>query len=268
MEILSYIKFLAPYPEGAKLAIVIGIGFVFIGVFVIFASLIFGNPIFHVHKNHETLINPSKRPPLIVSTIISEAHGEEGSWGVTDIQSKDSQGNSFNLSVFILGEDYNWAYESCKYIEKNGENVNFAEYLDYQSVIDRLEVAKDVIAVGLASQEGKYPELEKERAYARARNLKLLLEQYVKTNTAEFHKLTIGRYIGKKVNSKSIKETAYQRPIIIVAVYEKSPNIDLRKELRMVLKESHKMPVKLNDYEQFELNGFMPVNNLTHCNDN
>lgn len=225
---------------GAKIAMVLSI------TIFIFTAIIFS-------PNRNNLSQSKNIPNIKINISIQEKVIPFKDGVEIAIDTNDSKGNSFKLSIYILEKNFNWKYESSSEIEKDGTPINIKDYLLYKSVQSKLENSLDIIAIGLSSQEGKYPEVEEERADLRAQYLKDLLEEKIYTQ-AEFHKLVIGQYIGKSIRSYSPNETAFQRPIIIIGIYKKDKQINLSKELETVLKKDIKMPILLKNYEQFKLN--------------
>lgn len=167
---------------------------------------------------------------------------------VFDTETVDSNGNDFNAKIYVLGDEFNWVYESCSKIEHNNKEGGFLDYLNpsESETLHRLRGAKAIVTIGVASEEMASGNLiENARAYQRAGHLKKILEENVNVK-ADFYKLTVGRYVandkkknrdGEMMNVNTKQITKHQRPIIIVAVHKQDPQVDLRGTLEEILKE-------------------------------
>lgn len=184
----------------------------------------------------------------------------DDNWQGSRIETVDSQGKRFELDIFILGDDFNWAFESCKHIKYDGNNADLESYITTPGVVTQLSYAKDIVAVGLASQEinKNNPEVEEVRAYLRAIELKRLISSSVELpNPVQYHSLTLGYYIGSKISTENPNVTSIQRPILIIGIRERENEIDLQKELEYLLKRKANLKINFSDYSEFSLNKSM-----------
>ncbi len=186
-------------------------------------------------------------------------------WKIYEYSASDDNGHNFDFNIYILGDEFNWFYRSCNTITfGNNEKFNLTEltkYIESIGVQYKLKNAKDIITVGLASQEimKNAPDeeiaidFENMRAFRRARNLKLLTEKNTETN-ANFHKLTLGKYTNySETNTDNPSQTSMQRRIIIIAIFDRDENVKLGELLPQILPKVESFPINLSDYELFKL---------------
>jgi len=143
--ILELLNYLGQYSTFAKTMMLAGI------IITLFTAIYFAPNNNNLKKNIKT---PNINYTEINKTTViyqKEIPVTLNDWNRTDIFTKDSNGNPFDLSIYVLGEDFNWRYESCYQVEKNGKPINFEDYLSYKGVQSRLETSVDIIAVGLSS---------------------------------------------------------------------------------------------------------------------
>ncbi len=254
-EIFAYLSALENW---AKVTAVIAI--------VLFTiAIVFGKP---KVTNTKEIIPPN--------TIASENNEDDTSkksmqWEVHEYHEVDDNGHDFDFKVYILGNEFNWLYRSCNTITFNDQEFDLTELTEYiksVGVQHTLKDAKDIITVGLASQEimKNAPdeeiaiEFENMRAFRRARILKFLTKKNTKTN-ANFHKLTLGKYSHNETTSPNKNKTSMQRRIIIIAVFDRDENENLGDLLPQILPRVENFPINLSDYNLFQL-GDIDFSNL------
>jgi|GEM_PF-3544030 len=163
---------------------------------------------------------------------------------------KDSNGYTAAIETVVLSNDFSWAFESDKNVQRNGEDANINEHLLSPGISGVIAKYSDVIAVGAASSEGveQNPIEEAERAARRADQLQLWIKNNIIASNP-LYSLSLGYYQGTigKVDS------AEQRKIVVIGVIRKDEAIDLADALRRSLHQVETFPFLLEDYSEFKL---------------
>ncbi len=204
------------------------------------SSLISGIPLTDQNQGNSVDIRTYIRP-------VSDSTGDhEIISGATD------DGKVAFFSIMYLTKEKRWEYGSTKKLHDGSklEDVikkvipNFQEF----------SIAKGLIAVGVASQEGDLIEKEELRADTRADMLLFLLKSI--NNDKEMYKLNLGKDITKKTGLDH-DETSYQRRVIVIAIIDKDPSMrtaELKIALSRALAKSEgiKFNIETHNYSLFD----------------
>lgn len=168
------------------------------------------------------------------------------------IEGKDKAGRRGAFDVVVLNKSFLWVRGSADDLEKDGKTIPRAELaaavLD-EEVKGALADAKEVIAIGTASQEGSATE-EVARAERRARQAASLISGAVAEGIPVWT-LNLGQYRDPCANCET-GGTSWQRPFIVVAVKEADPGTDIGEALADAMTGKEKLPSP-NSYSTFAL---------------
>lgn len=230
----------------------LGLLLIIIGVILLLVAVIFG-------KKEKVSVQESN------ACIVTE-NFNIGNLNIINISFTNSEKKPFEMNVYILGNGYHWAYKSCNSVEHNGQIENLenllSEYITIREVEQKLNTAKNIIAVGMSSQEVYNKEIEIAIAYKRASNLEYILKRHINNKNAIFHKLTLGYYVGNSKMTQNEALTFHQRPILIISMTMEENVDNLSDTLRRILPQIEEMPIKLSDYSNFYL-GNLTFHHLT-----
>lgn len=171
------------------------------------------------------------------------------------IEGKDKAGRRGTFDVVVLNKNFLWVRGSADELEKDGKTISAADVA--AAVLDdevraALAEAKEVIAVGTASQEGNASE-EVARAERRARQAATLIAQAVNPSTSIWT-LNLGQYREPCKNCET-GGTSWQRPFIVVAVKSHEPGTNLGEALSDAMSGQEKLPAP-KSYSAFALGRF------------
>lgn len=175
---------------------------------------------------------------------------EIGSWTVISLINPIPETAKFD--IYILSGECSWKFASINIaLSPNETRKDIKSHL--ADLINRMKQATDIICVGSASVEGRLAE-EENRATARAEQLIVWLRE-VLPYRIPLWTLDFGQFKGTfdKWESPSHSQTAHQRKVILIGVYEKAEGINLREALRNVLEQEGALPYNLDDFSKFEL---------------
>jgi hypothetical protein len=153
-------------------------------------------------------VSPTRPERLEVAaspTVTEEESG--GLWGKTWKKGRDHAGREAQFLVAALTRDYRWREGETQYVESGPIQSVLPEYL--RELAD-LGEAKEVIAVGTASQEGDR-RIEVDRADRRADAIIEVLRPI--TGSKPLYKLNLGQHV-----PTSARDTSYQRRVVIIDV--------------------------------------------------
>ena len=171
------------------------------------------------------------------------------------IEGKDKAGRRGAFDVVVLNKSFLWVRGSAEQLEKDGKTIPAAELqaavLD-DEVRTALSDAKEVIAVGTASQEGSAAE-EMARAERRARQAATLVGGAVVGNVPVWT-LNLGQYRDPCTDCET-GGTSWQRPFIVIAVKELEPDTNLGEALADAMSGKEKLPSPAS-YSAFALTRF------------
>ncbi|MFV0367259.1 MAG: hypothetical protein ACK5KM_02250 [Hyphomicrobiaceae bacterium] len=158
------------------------------------------------------------------------------------INGLDDQGRRADFDLIVANKTFTWARGSTDSLARDGQPLTSA---DVENVIldplvrARLDSAEQVIAVGMASEEGD-PAKEKHRAGQRAEQTAKWLSTAVKRNT-ELWTLNLGQYTQPCVACDT-NETSWQRPFMVVAVQRAAWGTDIAQALANALDSASNLP--------------------------
>jgi hypothetical protein len=171
----------------------------------------------------------------------------ECQWESIDVPGRDKSGKEAAVRIHLLAGEYRWVLGSSNNIQLGEDDA------DLDTHIRGLELDPDadvVVAVGMASVEGTFPEqsvLAEERTDRLISSIKHELKPDIPV-----HGLSIGRYIDEKTKSTS-RATAVQRRVVVVEVFEKQPNVMYEEAVYDALiaarKASPPIPFDVRDYK-------------------
>jgi hypothetical protein len=174
---------------------------------------------------------------------------------VFTIEGKDKAGRRGVFDVVVLNKSFLWVRGSSDELEKDGKTIARADLsaavLD-EEVRAALLDAKEVIAVGTASQEGSAAE-EQARAERRARTAAQLVGGAVTANVPVWT-LNLGQYRDPCEDCET-GGTSWQRPFIVIAVKSLEPDANMGEALADAMTGKERLPSP-QSYSGFALNRF------------
>jgi hypothetical protein len=173
---------------------------------------------------------------------------------VYTVNGKDKAGRGATFDVVVLNKDYRWRRGSdTDLMRGNPETLMVGNDLDTYifrpDVRSGLARASEVIAVGVASQEGDaVPEVSRagRRAGTGAGWLKIVMGGTGKVST-----LNLGQYQGT-CKTPDVGDTSWQRPFMMIGARDAQPNINLSEALTDALTGKTNLPSP-SCYSHFEL---------------
>jgi hypothetical protein len=178
-------------------------------------------------------------------------------WGgsvVFPIEGKDSAGKHAAFDVAVLPKDLAWVSKSSSNLSLAGQQIpddQLAEKLFTPELRDGLSKSKQVMAIGLASQEGQVEE-ETARALARAQTAAKWLSDAVAPEIGVWM-LNLGQF--KKSGCPAQTETpdtSWQRPVILVGVKSQDEGVNLTEAFADALGGKSNLPSR-DCYTSFDL---------------
>lgn len=168
------------------------------------------------------------------------------------VEGVDAAGRRAAFDFIILTNEFTWVKGSTFQVESKGQII--ADEAVVQQVIsadirNALTNARELIAVGLASQEGEQA-AEEQRAARRSRTVlgwMLLLADAEKP----LWRLNLGQY-SKACQSQEDADTSFQRPLILATVREKDGETNLAEALANAISGKANLPSR-ECYSRFDL---------------
>jgi hypothetical protein len=158
------------------------------------------------------------------------------------IEGKDKAGRRGAFDVVVLNKSFLWVRGSADQLEKDGKTIAGADLaaavLD-EEVRAALADAKEVIAVGAASQEGSATD-EVARAERRARQTATLVAGAVAADVPIWT-LNLGQYRDPCKDCETAG-SSWQRPFIVVAVKEIDAGANLGEALADAMSGKKRLP--------------------------
>ncbi|MGQ0456875.1 MAG: hypothetical protein ACT4OU_07420 [Hyphomicrobium sp.] len=158
------------------------------------------------------------------------------------IEGADRNGRAAQFDVVVLRKDYGWVRGSTTELERGETRLSaddIAREVFTRELREGLSSARDLIAVGLASQEGEV-ERETQRAGLRAARIAEWTREAVGTSVPLWT-LNLGRYV-EVCDDCETDDTSWQRPFIVVAVRTADPGCDIGEALAVALSEKSNLP--------------------------
>lgn len=171
---------------------------------------------------------------------------------VYPIEGFDSQGRRALFDFVVMNKEYGWVRGSTTELSKGSRKMPATEIATdvfSAKTRDGLAVAREVIAVGLASQEGDVAE-ETHRAGLRAKQSANWVKAVVGTGVT-VNALNLGRYIDPCATCET-GDTNWQRPYIVIAVREAEDGTNISEALAVAMSEKTNLPSP-NSYSAFAL---------------
>lgn len=158
------------------------------------------------------------------------------------IEGADRNGRTAQFDVVVLRKDYGWVRGSTTDLER-GESRLSADDITRdvftRELREGLSSARELIAVGLASQEGEV-ERETQRAGLRAARIAEWTREAVGASVPLWT-LNLGRYVDVCADCET-EDTSWQRPFIVIAVRTADPGCDIGEALAVALSEKSNLP--------------------------
>jgi hypothetical protein len=202
---------------------------------------------------HNAVVDPYAAPyvPTEIAPLVApEPMRQTSATLIFEIEGRDKAGRRGTFDVVVAKKQFLWVRGSAEELEKDGRVISGAELtrdvLD-QEVRDGLASAREIVAVGTASQEGD-PAQEKARAARRATRTAELVAGVIAPSTP-VSALNLGQYSGKRPEAGA---TNWQRPFMVIAVKELEDGADLGEALADAMTGKDKLPSPAS-YSAFEL---------------
>lgn len=174
---------------------------------------------------------------------------------VFPIEGFDTAGRRALFDVVVLTKNYGWVLGSTTELERDGEKLN-AKAIEEEVLAPQLREglgrARELIAVGVASQEGEL-EREIQRGGLRATRI----AQWVRGALGEkvpMWTLNLGRYLDPCTNCEDA-ETSWQRPFVVIAVGETEAGVNIGEALRNAMSDKENLPSP-DRYSTFAMSKF------------
>jgi len=190
--------------------------------------------------------------PIALSPPKAEPERQTQSTLIFAIEGRDKAGRRGTFDVVVAKKEFLWVRGSSEQLEKEGRVVTDAELAS--DVLDEevrrgLGNAKEIIAVGTASQEGDARE-ETERAQRRAKRTAELVGSAI-GGTTPISSLNLGQYRDPCPTCDK-GGTNWQRPFMVIAVKELEAGANLGEALADAMSGKQKLPSP-KSYSAFEL---------------
>ena len=179
-------------------------------------------------------------------------------WGssvVFPIEGKDLARKRAAFEVAVLPADLAWARKSSTALVQGGTQIpenEAAARIFSAELRDGLSRSTEVIAVGLASQEGQRAE-ETERARRRAASAAGWLSTAV--DGIPIWTLNLGQFRGTCKATTEAADTGWQRPVIIVGVRSQEQGVNLTEAFADAISGKSNLPSR-DCYTNFDLARF------------
>jgi hypothetical protein len=176
-------------------------------------------------------------------------------WGeavVFPIDGIDLAGRRASFDLMLMPKDYTWALASSTELALRGVPLSEAEAVAKvfsPEVREGLQHSPEVIAVGVASQEGDL-EAEQDRAERRAKSQAHLITKIVSPLTGIWL-LNLGRY-NEGCNAANAADTSWQRPVMLVGVRSQQPGVVLAQALENAISGKSNVPSRAC-YSSFDM---------------
>jgi hypothetical protein len=204
---------------------------------------------------HNVVVDPYAAPyvqteiaPLVAAEPMRQTRGTL----IFEIEGHDKAGRRGTFDVVVAKKQFLWVRGSAEELEKDGKVISGAELasdvLD-QEVRDGLANAREIVAVGTASQEGDAAQ-EKARASRRAARTAELISAVIEPSTP-VSTLNLGQYSGSRPREDA-GGTNWQRPFMVIAVKDLEPGAVLAEALADAMTGKEKLPSPAS-YSAFEL---------------
>jgi hypothetical protein len=204
---------------------------------------------------------PQQPAPQAVTAAAPEAvKVETQRWGssiIFPIEGKDGAGRRAAFDVAVLPKELSWVSKSASQLSQGAEVIpddQLTARLFSQELRDGLGQSKQVMAVGLASQEGQVEE-ETQRAANRSRTAAGWLANAVSPETGIWL-LNLGQFKKSGCTAQTeTSDTSWQRPVILVGIKSQDEGTDLAQAFADAISGKSNLPSR-DCYSSFELTRF------------
>lgn len=203
---------------------------------------------------HNVIVDPYAEPyvPVEVAPLAEAVRQTQGTM-IFEIEGHDSYGRSATFDVVVAKNRYLWVRGSSDQLEKDGRVISgrevTTEVLDAQ-VRDGLAGAREIIAVGTASEEGNAA-VEKARAGRRAESTAGFVSTALDDATIPISTLNLGQF--REGGARRGRDaTNWQRPFMVIAVKEVQEGTIVAEALADAMNGQDRLPKPAN-YSAFEL---------------
>lgn len=161
---------------------------------------------------------------------------------VFPIEGTDNAGRRALFDVVVLTKDYGWVRGSTTELEKDDRRLSPQEI--QEEVLDPqlrkgLGTARGLIAVGLASQEGK-TQREEQRGGLRAVRIARWVQDAI-GDEIPMWTLNLGRYVDLCLECEDA-DTSWQRPFIVIAVRKAEDGTHISEALANAMSNTINLP--------------------------
>lgn len=171
------------------------------------------------------------------------------------IEGRDEAGRRGAFDLVVLNKSFDWVRGSTTELVKDGKVLSpsdVARDVLSAEVLKSLQSAKEVIAIGTASQEGDIT-AETHRAGLRAKQTAEWVGAVVPP-TMPVYTLNLGQYREACAECET-GNTSWQRPFIVIAVRDRDPGTDIGQALASAMGGKSNLP-SLSAYTTFGLTKF------------
>lgn len=203
---------------------------------------------------------PQAPAPVQQTAAAAPVAVETQRWGgsvVFPIEGKDAAGRHAAFDVAVLPKDLAWVSKSSTQLALGGQQVpddQLTERLFTPELRDGLSRSKQVMAIGLASQEGQVEE-ETARAASRAQTAAKWLSDAISPETGVWM-LNLGQFKKSGCPAQTeTNDTSWQRPVILVGVKSQEDGVNLAEAFADAIGGKSNLPSR-DCYTAFELSRF------------
>ena len=231
-------------------------------IFAVFA-LILGIILWTRPEPVEKVAAPQPAAPAVAESPAApapETTVQTQQWGgsvIFPIEGRDAARKRAAFDVAVLPTDLSWARKSSTVVTQGDAEIPEQETADRvftPELREGLQRSTQVIAVGLASQEGQVEE-ETERARQRAATAAGWLSAAVPTEKGIWT-LNLGQFKGTcKAAVEGATGTSWQRPLIIVGIREQEDGVNLIEAFADAISGKSNLPSR-DCYTNFDLTLF------------
>lgn len=204
---------------------------------------------------HNVVVDPYAEPYVqteIAPLAADEAMRQTRGTLIFAIEGQDKAGRRGTFDVVVARKQFLWVRGSSDQLEKDGRVISGEELsrdvLD-QEVRDGLATAREIVAVGTASQEGD-PAAEKARAGRRAARTAAIVGAAIDA-AIPVSALNLGQYREAR-SPRTTGGTDWQRPFMVIAVKELEEGTVLAEALADAMTGKDALPSP-GSYSAFEL---------------
>ncbi|MEJ2229034.1 MAG: hypothetical protein P8Y67_12540 [Alphaproteobacteria bacterium] len=180
-------------------------------------------------------------------------------WGssvIFSIEGKDTTGRRAAFDIAVLPKNLAWVNKSATRLKEGAEVIpedNTVSRIFTSELRAGLGRSSEVMAVGLASQEGRLDE-ETERAANRARTAAGWLAETIAPETVIWT-LNLGQFQAGCKATTEATDTSWQRPVVIVGIREAAEGVTLTEAFADAISGKTNLPSR-DCYSSFELTRF------------